>query len=230
MADQDQVTNTMVTLMPIIREAFKKGAEEHKLSSVLQVEQQESALNVRLLQPKWPKPGDNLVRPQEHPETAWRLCRERPLQPVHADQATVKREAEQFGKDTAAVYVRAVLSKLVDAADKRVIATTKQPDVAQLHKWAEELGLPCRVVAGPALYSTFDEKLSDAYVESVVLEEKWPPHRALVLSLTSEGPWVEELEPMFVIEWARISDDSVRVEAARRLYVNKPGACILYGP
>jgi hypothetical protein len=213
----------MATLMPVIRKAFTKGVGASKLSSVLRVEQRESALNVRLPKPVWPGPGDDLVEPRGKPVTALRLCRQLAFQ-VDADPNGVANDVERFGEETAAAYVRAVLARLVAAVGK---PDTSLPDVRELRRRARALGLPCRAVAGPTLYDTVKD-LSDASVEKVVLEPRWPDQRALVLSLTSKGPWVEELEPLFVIEWVPVAGLSVRLEAARRLYLHNADACYLY--
>ena len=228
MADQDRATRDMATLMPMIRRAFKKGVEARELSSVLRVEQRESALNVRLAEPAWPGPGDDLVDPQGTPVTALRLCRELVL-PVDADPECVEHKLEGFGEDTAAAYLRAVLAKLVAAAGMPATAPAKPPDAVELRTRAKALGLPCRVVVGPTLYSTVKD-LSDAFLEKPVLELSWPDQRALMLSLTSKGPWVEELEPAFVIEWEPAANRSVSLKAARRLYLHNADACYLYEP
>jgi len=125
--------------------------------------------------------------------------------------------------------VRAILARLVAAADRPAIAPVPPPDADELKARAKALGLPCRVVVGPALYSTHRE-LSDAFVEEVVLESSWPYQRALVLPLTSRGPWVEELEPAFVLEWGPAASLSVSLEAARRVYLHNINACYLYEP
>jgi len=226
-ADQDRVTAAMEKLMPAIRKAFNKGVAAHKLSSVLRVEARESALNVRLPEPKWPGPCDDLVEPQGAPETALRLCRALNLPPVGTDRAQVEEAVERFGEDTAAAYFRAVLAKLVAAADRPIPAATTPPTAAQLRTQAKALGLPCRVVAGPTLYSTIKD-LRDAYVEKVLLESQWPSQRALVVPLTSKGPWIEELEPEFVLEWAPAGTRAATLEASRRLYLRNAGACYLF--
>ncbi len=230
MADQDRVTNAMVKLMPAIRKAFNKGVAAQKLSSVLRVDPRESALNVRLPDPDWPGPGDDLVGPGKTPETALRLCRSLDLQPVGTDKAQVEEEVERFGADTAAAYVRSILAELAAAAGKPSPApTTPPPTWKNLRAWAVDLGLPCRVVAGPSLYTNI-KNLSDAFLEKAVLESTLPSESALVLSLTSKGPWVEELEPEFVIEWTPKGKRSVSLEASRRLYLHNAGACYLYEP
>jgi hypothetical protein len=83
--------------------------------------------------------------------------------------------------------------------------------------------------AGPTLYNMF-KGLGDPLVEKVPPEARWPAERALMLSLTEKGPWVEELEPAFVIEWAPAANLSVTLTATRRLYLHNAATCYLYGP
>lgn len=226
MSDQDQLTDAMATLMPLVRKAFNKCAEDHQLSQVLRVDLRESAANVRLPDPEWPEPSDALVEPRGTPEKALRLCRRVVLHPL-VDRDQAERQAGEFAEETAAAYVRAVVNALADKARQPRPRPAHPPGKQQLHATARSLGMPCRVVAAPDGFSEL-EKMSDAYVDGVVLESSWEGDQALVLSLRSHGPWVEELEPEFVLAWEPRPDRSVTLEASRRLFVHRADTCYLY--
>jgi len=227
MTDQDRVSSEMATLMPAIRKAFKQGVEKHALSAALRVELRESALNLRLPNPEWPGPGDALVEPAGTPVTALRLCRELKLPSVDVEPQSVEEDLAKFGEETAQVYAQAVLSRLVAQAVKHPNATA--PDADALRARAKLLGPPCRVVAGPGLHAAVKD-LSDVLVEDVKAASDWPDQRALLLPLTSKGPWVEELEPEFVIEWEPDAGRAVNLQVSRRLYLHNAGTGYLYEP
>ena len=218
MADLDRVTSTMATLMPLFRRAFEKGAAQHTLSTLMRVVPRESALNVRLPDPKWPGPSDLLASPRGATETALRLCREMQLNTT-SEQAEVEEDAEIFGKETAEIYVQAVLDQLVAGAGRPRQQPTDVPTVDALQQQALQMGIPCKVLAGASVF-TKHEKLSDPYIEKVVLQPHWPSQRALLVSMTSTGPWVEELEPTFVLEWEFGAGSNAKVQAHRRLFLH----------
>ena len=192
MGDQDKLTEAMRKLMPQIRTSFVKGANRTKLTSVVRVETRESVGNVRLPEPGWPGPSDELVEPANEPDKASRLYRELSVTPMATDEMTLLADVTSFGEET-----------------------------------AEQLGMPCRIVAGPGIYPTIKD-LSDPYIEEVVLENRWSACRILMLPLTSTGPWVEELEVGFLIDWALGVNDSVTLGAGQRLYVHNAESCYLY--
>lgn len=226
MNDTDRVNRAMATLMPTIRKAFKRGIDPHPLSSVMRVDQRESALNVRLPDPAWSEPGDHLGEPTGPVELALRLCRNLEFS-VERNPAALEGDIQSFGEHTGKAYIRVVLERLVASA--RPMAAGTIPDADELRRCAKLLGLPCRVVAGPTLHHALQE-LSDNYVDKVVLERDWPPHRALVMLSTSDGPWVEELEPEFLLEWEPKVSPSVRLLATRRIFLHNEDMCFLYEP
>ncbi|TCC53448.1 hypothetical protein E0H75_07085 [Kribbella capetownensis] len=238
MADQERVRNLMAKLMPLIRAAFadrfaatslKSGAKAPpKLRSLLRVELRESALSVRLPDPEWPDPDDALVKPKGTPVTALRLCREMTLKVLDRQQQQIMDDVEQFGESTAEVYRKVVLDALLDAATRHAPG---RPDAQELSTRATNLGVPCRVVAGSKLGLTAKDIGPSCVDGEVEVEADWPDERALVLSLRANGPWVEELDPEFVVEWEHAAAaGSVRLLASRRLYLNKPEKCYLYMP
>ena len=225
MGDQDKLTEAMRKLMPQIRTSFVKGANRTKLTSVVRVETRESVGNVRLPEPGWPGPSDELVEPANEPDKASRLYRELSVTPMATDEMTLLADVTSFGEETAEAYRRAVLETVASGASEAPPAGP--PNEHDLRARAERLGMPCRIVAGPGIYPTIKD-LSDPYIEEVVLENRWSAYRILMLPLTSTGPWVEELEVGFLIDWALGGNDAVTLGAGQRLYVHNAESCYLY--
>ncbi len=226
MTETDRMNSKMAELMPLIRKAFKQGTEKHKLSDVLRVELSESALNVRLPDPKWPAASDALVAPAGTPVTALRLFREVEIKPLKGTPKPPEETLSEFAEETTAAYVNAVVAQVIASIAQPYDNT--EPDAQVLHKQAIALGPPCRVLVGADLYSTL-EGTSDALVNEVQ-SAPWEGRRTLVLPLTLKGPWVEELDPEFIIDWESGAAGWVKVQASRRLYLHNAGEAHLYDP